>query len=45
MVTHEARAAAIADRVLYLADGLIVRELSGASQHEIGETMEEIAAL
>jgi putative ABC transport system ATP-binding protein len=44
MVTHEARAAAIADRVLYLADGRIVRELAGASQHEIGETMEEIAA-
>ena len=44
MVTHEARAAAIADRVLYLADGNIVRELAGASQHEIGETMEEIAA-
>ncbi len=45
MVTHEARAAAIADRVLYLADGLIVRELAGASQHEINETMEQIAAL
>lgn len=45
MVTHEARAAAIADRVLYLADGRIVRELSGASQHEIGETMEEIATI
>lgn len=45
MVTHEARAAAIADRVLYLADGRIVRELSGASQHEIGEAMEEIAAI
>jgi putative ABC transport system ATP-binding protein len=44
MVTHEARAAAIADRVLYLADGQIVRELSGASQSEIGEAMEEIAA-
>jgi putative ABC transport system ATP-binding protein len=43
MVTHEARAAAIADRVLYLADGHIVRELAGASQHEIGEKMEEIA--
>jgi putative ABC transport system ATP-binding protein len=43
MVTHEARAAAIADRVLYLADGRIVRELSGATQHEITETMEEIA--
>jgi putative ABC transport system ATP-binding protein len=44
MVTHEARAAAIADRVLYLADGNLVRELAGASQHEIGEAMEEIAA-
>jgi len=45
MVTHESRAAAIADRVLYLADGRIVRELSGASQHEIGETMDDIAAI
>ena len=30
MVTHEARAAAIADRVLFLADGRIVRELARA---------------
>jgi putative ABC transport system ATP-binding protein len=45
MVTHEARAAVIADRVLYLADGLIVRELHGASQHEITQAMEEIAAV
>ena len=43
MVTHEARAAAIADRVLYLADGQIVRELTGATAHEINEAMEEIA--
>ena len=28
MVTHEARAAAIADRILFLADGLIVKELT-----------------
>ena len=27
MVTHEPRAAAIADRILFLADGLIVRDL------------------
>ncbi len=27
MVTHDARAAAIADRVLFLADGLIVNDL------------------
>src|SRR5438552_3842588 len=44
MVTHEARAAAIADRVLFLADGNIVRELSGAQTAEIGATMEEISA-
>jgi putative ABC transport system ATP-binding protein len=43
MVTHEARAAAIADKVLYLADGRIVRELHGATQHEINEAMEEVA--
>ena len=44
MVTHEARAAAIADRILFLADGLIVRDLPGASQHEVLQTMEELAA-
>ena len=42
MVTHEARAAAIADRVLFLADGLIVRESRGASAQEIVTAMEEI---
>jgi putative ABC transport system ATP-binding protein len=35
MVTHESRAAAIADRVLFLADGLIVKELRGASQADV----------
>jgi putative ABC transport system ATP-binding protein len=44
MVTHEARAAAIADRILFLADGRIVRDLPGASQHEVLRTMEELAA-
>ena len=43
MVTHESRAAAIADRVLYLADGRIVRELAGATQQEISDAMEETA--
>ena len=42
MVTHEARAAAIADRVLFLADGRIVREAQGADTHEIAQAMEEI---
>jgi putative ABC transport system ATP-binding protein len=44
MVTHEPRAAAIADRVLFLADGLIVRESRGADTHEIVQAMEEISA-
>jgi putative ABC transport system ATP-binding protein len=35
MVTHDARAAAMADRVLYLADGVIVKETGRSSQHEI----------
>ncbi len=42
MVTHEPRAAAIADRVLFLADGLIVRETRGASAHDIVQAMEEL---
>jgi putative ABC transport system ATP-binding protein len=42
MVTHEARAAAIADRIFFLADGLIVNELSGATQ---GQVLEVISGL
>jgi putative ABC transport system ATP-binding protein len=44
MVTHEPRAAAIADRILFLADGVIVRDLAGASQAEVLATLTEIAA-
>ena len=43
MVTHDARAASIANRILFLADGCIVKELKGASQHEIVAAMEEVA--
>jgi putative ABC transport system ATP-binding protein len=39
MVTHEPRAAAIADRVLFLADGAIVRELGRTSAAEVLEVM------
>jgi putative ABC transport system ATP-binding protein len=44
MVTHDPRAAAIAHRVLFLADGRIVRELGEADQHTILSVMEEVAA-
>jgi len=44
MVTHEPRAASIADRILFLDDGLIVREMRGATAHEVIQTMEEIGA-
>ena len=42
MVTHDAHAAAIADRVVFLADGEIVRDLGPSSAHEILATLEEI---
>ncbi len=35
MVTHEPRAASIADRILFLADGLIVKELTEATAAEV----------
>jgi putative ABC transport system ATP-binding protein len=44
MVTHDAHAAAIADRVLFLADGDIVRDLGPSSAHHILETLEEVSA-
>jgi putative ABC transport system ATP-binding protein len=43
MVTHDANAAAIADRVLFLADGCIVKELRGANAHDILEAMNEVS--
>jgi putative ABC transport system ATP-binding protein len=42
MVTHDAHAAAIADRVLFLADGDIVRDLGPSSAHEILATLEQV---
>ncbi len=43
MVTHDARAAAEADRVLFLADGLVVAERPRLSSAEILDAMKEIA--
>jgi putative ABC transport system ATP-binding protein len=42
MVTHDAHAAAIADRILFLADGLIVKDLGPSTSHEILETLQEV---
>jgi putative ABC transport system ATP-binding protein len=42
MVTHDANAAGIADRVLFLADGCIVKELRGATPHDIHAAIEEV---
>jgi putative ABC transport system ATP-binding protein len=44
MVTHEARAAAIADRILFLDDGLIVKTLGRSEPHDVITVMEELAA-
>jgi putative ABC transport system ATP-binding protein len=43
MVTHDAHAAAIADRVLFLADGDVVRDLGPSSAHEILQTLEQVS--
>jgi putative ABC transport system ATP-binding protein len=43
MVTHDVRAAATADRILFLADGLIVKELRDADEHQVLAAVEEIA--
>jgi len=44
MVTHEPRAASIADRVLFLADGLIERQLHGATAPEVLDVMATLGA-
>ncbi len=42
MVTHEARAASIADRILFLADGLIVKELRDTNAADVLAVMSEL---
>ena len=44
MVTHDASAAAIADRILFLADGLIVDELARSEPAEVLAAMNRISA-
>jgi putative ABC transport system ATP-binding protein len=43
MVTHDARAAAIADRILFLDDGLIVRDMPRSEAHDVIAAMDELA--
>jgi putative ABC transport system ATP-binding protein len=45
MVTHDPRAAAIADRILYLADGLIVLDQQDRTAAEVLQTMNELDSL
>jgi putative ABC transport system ATP-binding protein len=42
MVTHDAKAAAIADRILFLADGRIVRELGSSNASEVIDALREV---
>ena len=42
MVTHEARAAAAADRILFLADGRIIKDLGRAGEEEILDTIRDV---
>ncbi|MDX6534974.1 MAG: putative transport system ATP-binding protein [Gaiellales bacterium] len=43
MVTHDARAAAMADRILFLADGLIVRDQGRSSAGDVLSAMSEVS--
>jgi putative ABC transport system ATP-binding protein len=43
MVTHDPRAAAIADRILFLADGLIVRDLPRSEPSAVIAAMDELS--
>ncbi|HTU96439.1 MAG TPA: ABC transporter ATP-binding protein [Solirubrobacteraceae bacterium] len=42
MVTHDPKAAAIADRLLFLSDGQIVKDLAGADENEIVDAMKDL---
>jgi len=44
MVTHDPRAAAIADRILFLADGAIVRDMPRSEAGAVIAAMDELSA-
>jgi ABC-type lipoprotein export system ATPase subunit len=43
MVTHDAGAAALADRVIFVRDGEVVRELAGGDPGRVADTLHELA--
>ena len=43
MVTHDPQAAAQADRILFLADGLIVKEIRASTAAEVLEAVQEVS--
>jgi putative ABC transport system ATP-binding protein len=43
MVTHDAQAAALADRILFLADGRIVKEIPESNAAEVLAAMQEVS--
>jgi putative ABC transport system ATP-binding protein len=44
MVTHDAGAAALADRILFIADGRIVRDLEESTAAEVLAAMQEVSS-
>ncbi len=44
MVTHDARAASIADRILFIADGQIVKQLTNATSADVLNVMGELSS-
>jgi ABC-type lipoprotein export system ATPase subunit len=45
MVTHDAAAATLADRVVFLRDGQIAREVAGGDRDRVGDALREVQAL
>jgi putative ABC transport system ATP-binding protein len=45
MVTHDAMAATIADRVFFLADGRIAKSLARPTQAQVVDAIQEVAGL
>jgi putative ABC transport system ATP-binding protein len=44
MVTHDAGAAAMADRILFIADGRIVRDIEESTAAEVLAAMQEVSS-